>query len=623
MKAIRIISLLLAGCLLSALCACSGQNPLGSGGKELGSDASPAEISEAAMANFVQKLNKGNYVVEGGQSGVVNAYSPEQVYIVYGDKKKDSVTYAFMTLKGETFETMIDGSGKIGEVAFRTTENAIDALGETLPNYWMKVTGNNMWELFYNSVENPLEFTSNDWTVKYTLGAMGGYGQFTVQKMEEVHMTFDAVDPTTVHFTAVVPDETIVKYDDLDLTLKFGTAKPNNRIEQWLKKPVYPQERVYWTREDIQSYLDIVFGRGYGEAALPFPAVSSYAMSFDENAYSDFGAVILTDPHWTEKDVEEYKALLKSSGFAEGSGTIIDGSNATVYRKPLREEYGAYSQVYLEYDHGLVLVGDLYYDIPEYSGFEAVSAAVRKNGFLALPETDVFTEWKGQDSSGIYAEGIIYFVEFNFRMVMDLTYTDKNSAEAYLKNYAAILTENGFVSKFTAGEDNGYVESPNTCVSFEYRFDYMMDQPENTVCVKFENRKTLTVDELNAVMREHGLPETDFHGDINARDVAKYYFEMSGFEGVHLCIYQPYESVAAAEAYLNAYVPGLEEQGYYETDPKRFNCYRTFLYFNEDLKKYVAFQINPGDETGDTNICFEIVSIEPGNEDLMLSVIRR
>ncbi len=506
---------------------------------------------------------------------------------------------------------------------FRTTGNAIDALGEALPNSWVKITYNNMWELLYNSVENPLEFTSNEWAVKYTLGAIGGYGEFTLQKMEEVHMTFDAMDPTVVHFTAVVTDETFVKYDDLDLTMTFGSAKKNNNIKQWLKKPVYPQERVYWTDEDIESYLDIVFGRGYGEMALPFPAVSSYAMSFDQNAYSSYGAIILRDSHWTDKDIDDYKVLLKTNGFAEESGTIIDDSTATVYRKPLREEYNAYSQVYLEYDNGLVLVGNLHYDLPEYDGFESVSAAVEQNGFLALPETDVFTEWKGQDSAGIYAEGIQYFIEYNFRMVMDIAYTDKNSAKAYLDNYASKLIGNGFVRTFTAGEDDGHVESPNSCISFDYKFDYDMDQQENTVRVKFENRKTLSVEEAKAILESHGLPETDFHGDINARDTAKYYYEMAQFHGVHLCVYQPYESVAAAEAYLDKYVLELEKQGYMQTDPKKFNCYRPFLYFNEELKKYVAFEVNPGAGGTDTNIFFEIVSVEPDDSDLMLGVIRR
>ena len=118
------------------------------------------------------------------------------------------------------------------------------------------------------------------------------------------------------------------------MTLEFGTAKDNSSIKQWMDAPVYPDPRRDWTEEDVYV-LDQTFNRGYGKDVLPFPAVSSYAMSFDKNAYNDFTGILLMDPHWTEKDVEDYKELLKNSGYSEETGTIIDGSTATVYRRLL------------------------------------------------------------------------------------------------------------------------------------------------------------------------------------------------------------------------------------------------------------------------------------------------
>ena len=433
MKTRKIISLVLILCLLLALCACGQHSggPLGNAGENTeapadptdtpdetaapddgtdepddGTDqpdddagkpddtdepgsatgepdagSSPADVSAAGMENFIKKLSAGNYVVSGNEDAPqTNAVSPDQVYIVYGDKKNTSQTFAFMTLNGETFQAMIDGNGKLEQIAFLSTDNAIAYLGDLLPNSWITLTGN-IWDLFYNNPENPLEFTSNDGTVKKTLAGLGGFGQFTLSRMEEVHMVLDAQDPETVHFTAVITDAYPVVYDDLDVTLRFGAAKENNRIKQWMNKPEYPAGRTEWTENDIYL-LESIYNRDYGDKVLPFPAVSTYAMNMEEYTYQGKPGFLLTDPHWTEKDVEDYRSVLKTFGYTEESGTLTDGSTGTVYRKLLRGDYKAYAQLSLEYDYGLVLAGTRYYDAPSYDGLAAISGAVQENGSI-------------------------------------------------------------------------------------------------------------------------------------------------------------------------------------------------------------------------------------------------
>ena len=608
MKTVRIISLILAAALLSALCACGGEAKNGGSGllgaNKAGENASPADISAAAMDNFVARLEAGNYRVAGDQGPVTYAVSPEQVYVVYGEKKS-AETFAFMTLKGETFETVIEGGreGKIGEVVFVSTDSAIDVAGEILPNSWIGLTGGNMWEFFYNDPEAPLEFTSNDMNVKTTLAALGGYGEFTLNRMEEVHMILDAEDPAAVRFTAVVPDAGSVKYADLDLTLTFGAAESDKRIEQWLKKPVYPAPRTAWTREDIDG-LDQVFFRGYGEKALPFPSVSSYAMAFDKNAYSQFTGFLLMDPHWTEKDVEEYTALLKSSGYKEETGTRLDGSTGTVYRLLLREEYKAYAQLEVGFDKGLELVGRLYHERPEYDGREAISGVLEQKGFAALPETDVFTGWTAYDTTGGQSESWAYYFDYNFYMTFRLGYEDRAAARAYLEDYGAKLAQKGFLERFTPGEDDGRYTSANEFVVFDYKFS----ETDDTVTLLFNDQKSLSADEVRKLIRDHGLPETDIHGDIGAKDVARYRYEIGEFRGVFLFVYQPYASTEEAEKYLDSYAPGLEDQGYGRIDPQKVGSYRQFVYFNEDLRKYVGFDLLPAE--GSAQIFFEIVSVE-------------
>ncbi|MBR0144006.1 MAG: hypothetical protein IJM21_07505 [Clostridia bacterium] len=611
MKTTRIVSLILLASLLFALCACEGDAKDGGknllGGKKTGEGASPADVSEAAMENFVAKLEAGNYRVAGGQGPTTNVVSPEQVYVVYGEEGSADV-FAFMTLKGETFETKIErGSDRIEDVTFVSTDSAVDVAGGILPNSWIGLAGGNMWEFFYNDPNAPLEFTANDMNVKTTLAALGGYGEFTLSRMEEVHMILDAEDPTSVRFTAVVTDAGSVKYDDLDLTLTFGAAKSHKCIDQWLKKPVYPATRTSWTEDDIIA-LDQVFFKDYGEKVLPFPAVSSYAMSFDPNAFRQFSGILLVDPHWTEKDVGDYKALLKSHGYKEETGTRLDGSEGTVYRLLLREAYKACAQLEVSFDKGLRLVGTLYHEQPEYEGREAIGSLVEKKGFASFPETDVLTGWKAKDTTYSTTESWSYYFDYNFYMAFTLGFRDRAAAKAYLGDYAEKLLAKGFVSRFIAGGDNGQYTSTNGCVEFQYKFS----ETDDVVALTFKDKKSLTPDEVLQLLRDHGLPEADIHGDIAAWDVARYRYEIGEFHGLFLLVYQPYASAEEAEKYLDSYVPAMEEQGYVQFDPLKVGSVRQFVYFNEDLRKYVGFDLLRM-ENG-AQIFFEFVSIEPDQD---------
>ncbi len=597
MKIRKILSLLLAAIIMFACCSC------GDDGSVKPASDSPADISAAAMENFVRKLEKGNYVVTGGKNTVTTVYSPEQVYIRYGKGLRATV-FVFMTLKNETFKSVIEGTA-MGNAEFVSNGNAIDAVAEVLPNGWIGSSGGNMFEFFYNDVEKPLEFTSNDPAVKKTLAGLCGYGEFALSRMEEVRMTMDAVNPTAVRFNAVVGDDESGRhyYDDVDLTLTFGSAKEETHVKKWLKDPVYPPARTEWTEMDLAT-LGNAFMRDYGAMALPFPETASYAMIFDDHAYDEYLGIRLTDSHWTEKDLEAYKALLKSQGFSEVTGTRVDGTTGTVYRRLLRDEYSAYSQLELYYDDGMMIQGALYHDCPAYEGIEAISGAVQEHGFAPLPATDTFTGWTARDTAAAQTESWAYYFDYSFYMAFDLTYRDREAAKAYLSAYADSLNAAGLADTFMPGADDRRCASPNDYVSFHYKFS----EEDNTVRLLFKDQKSLTVDEVMDALKEHGLPETDIHGDIAANDAARYRYEISGFEGLFLSVYQPFASIQDAEHYLDEYVPGLEKQGYDIFDPEKVGSQRRFLYFNEELRKYVGFDLF-GDGNGAT-ILFEFASFE-------------
>ncbi len=325
--------------------------------------------------------------------------------------------------------------------------------------------------------------------------------------------------------------------------------------------------------------------------------------------------VLISDAHATEKDVEDYKALLVSRGYEPSEETLTDGTPVTVYRLLLRDDYRCYAELLPYFDNGLVLEGSLFYDEPSYDGLASISAAVAEKGFAPLDETDVFSGWYTVDTSASRSEGWAYYFTYDLYMQMLLSYSDFDSAKTYLEEYGSKLVDEGFAEAFFPGEEGGSFSSTNEFTSFRYTFN-----EDDTVLVEFKKEKCLTPEEVKALLAAHGIPETDIHGDIGARDATGYYHEISGFSGLHLNVYQPFDTVEEAEAFLDNYVAYQDEAGYYLFDPQKLGSQRNFLYFNEEEAKYVAFDLNL-EEEGAT-VFFEFVSIEP-DEELLESTVRK
>ena len=638
MKKTRIIALLLALALILSCSACAG--------KDEGSTAAPTEATksseteaptsadketeapteaptetephepdaETAMDNFVKKLQAGNYLVAPENYIRTNVYSPEQITFTH-EEESYADDFAFITLDGETFEGLLEDEG-VTEIAFAEPENAIDTLAYLLPNYWITASGGNMWNLFYNNIDNPLEFTSNDETVKTTLLGLAGYSEMALGFMEEVHVLLDDEDPTNVRFTAHIGETgTMIHYDDLDLTLQFGAGTSDPRVEKWLSDPTYPPTRTGWTRSDVAT-LDLVFQKDYGVMAVPFPEFASYAMIFDDDAYQERTEVLLKDAHATEKDVEEYKALLLANGYQEAAKELADGTTESVYRKLLREEYSAYAELEPVFDNGFELTGRMHFEEQEYEGQAAINAVLAEKGFAEMPETDIFTGWKATDQAPSRSEGWLYFFDYNLYMPFILQYDDADAAQKYIDDYCRQLEKKGLKAAYAPTEERGEYGSPNGRITFKYTYDL-----DNTVILEFKNEKTYTPEQVNALLAEHGLPAADIHGDIAARDLTRYYYNIAEFRGLHISVYQPFDSTEDAEAFLDGYAAVLEENGYEYTNPQAVGSNRSFLFWNEEQAKYVGFDLNRGEDSA--TVFFEFVSIEPEEESALEGALRR
>lgn len=557
--------------------------------------------AETAMNNFLTKLTSGNYVVEPSDYVKTTVQSPEVVYIT--DIPGSLLNVAFVTLNGETFQGYLD-ENEMTDIEFYAPGKAIDAVADILPNNWINIADGNIWNLFYNNVSNPLEFTSKDENVKTTLLGLAGYSNMVLEVMEEVHMELDKEDPSSVHFTAAIGDMGMYHYDDLDVTLKFGTASSDARIEKWLKNPTYPERRAKWDVYDIGT-LDNVFMRDYGEIAVPFPEFASYALIFDSKAYSERREVELHDAHATEKNVEDYVALLLSRGYEKVS---LDNGD-TGYRLLLREEKKAYAELEVSYDNGFALVGRMHYETPSYEGIAAINEPLRNNGFAELKDTDVLEGWMAVDSAVSRSEGWLYYFNYDLYLQASLTFSDREAAEAYFEEYGDRMKKLGYSE--TYAPNGALFENGNGFRSFTYMFS---EEQEGLVQIVFKNERSLTADEVNSLIREYNLPEANVHGDIGARDHTTYYHNLSGFTGLNMIIYQPFDTMADAEAFLDSYTAYMEELGYDYVNPQTVGSYRNFAYFNEQLLKYVGFDLM--DYGSHAMVTLEYNSSEPEEKGL-------
>ncbi|MBQ1316923.1 MAG: hypothetical protein IIY46_05505, partial [Lachnospiraceae bacterium] len=224
----------------------------------------PAEVSsEKAMDNFLQKLG-GNYVIESAGFLKTSAYSKDLVIFDYADDDA-YLDFAVMGVDNEVFQAFLDADG-VKDVSYIGEGDAVTAASSRLLNYWLDAAEGNIYNLFYNDTEKPLQFVSYEDVVKKSAASFCGYGDNAIQKMHEVYLILDAEDPSSAQITAVVDDDPVARiyFDDVDVKVTFGEAEPDARAEAWMHSPVYPEARTAWDDSDIFVF-NSVFLPGYGE----------------------------------------------------------------------------------------------------------------------------------------------------------------------------------------------------------------------------------------------------------------------------------------------------------------------------------------------------------------------
>ena len=316
-------------------------------------EESPADISEKAMDSFLAKVDAGNYTIDAAGYLKTKVCSNNPVIFDYTDEVHND--FAVMAIDNEVFQGFLTEEG-VENVTFLGEGHATDIAESRLINHWTseEVSEGNIYNLFYNSTEEPLTFVSHDENLKAHVLGLAGYSDAVGRLMHDVYLTFDSEDPTLAHLTCEMDEDRVARIapDDIDITITFNDAQSDPRADSWISDPAYPAAQTAWDSADYFLF-NSVFLTGADVEVIPFPSFASYAMLIDKESFMTNDCIRIRDSRATEKDMSDYANKLIESGFTEVKETDSEGVEKTYYRKLLREEYKCYASVELEYDNGV------------------------------------------------------------------------------------------------------------------------------------------------------------------------------------------------------------------------------------------------------------------------------
>lgn len=547
-----------------------------------------AASSEATMDNFLRKIEEGDYTMNVEGYLKTTAYSRDLVYFDYTEENFNDFTV--MSVENESFQGFLKGEG-LEDIRFLGEGQAIDVAREKLVSAWVDLADGNIYNFFYNDVEDPLKFVSYDDTLKDNVRQLVGNPETSLRLMHEVYLIMDQEDPTVVHIQAEMDDDVVARtnYDDIDIVITFGDAEDNEVSEAWMKDPTYPAARTGWTEED-EFIFTSVFMTFDGEEVLPFPTFASYALINDGRDFFLTDQVTIRDCHATEENVKEYTDLLAANGFAEVKDKAEDGTEGTFYRKMLREEYACYASVQVSYDEGMNLIAKKYYDSPVYEDLGAINAAITAQGYPELPASEVISSVYAIDQANATIESWLYFFDYDMVLYVEIPLEDEEAIRAYLDEYSQALTDANFhsttedetdeeeVINLTQSTDklkklqallglepDEMMENANGYANFRYHFE------DGKVTLLYKAQHYYTHEETEAMIAGAGFPLVQFPGGdtFGSRDLKKFEKVTYGKDcRLFVMVSQSFPTTEEAENFLNNLEATMNAAGYDRENPE-------------------------------------------------------
>ena len=519
---------------------------------------------ELMMENFVKNVDACNYTVTG-EDFRISVCSKDLV--IYEFNRSGYNDFAAMSVKNETynvdevFQAFIK-NGELKNLQFVEYGNSIDACSSKLLalNYLTDLYGDNMFDAFYNVVDNDGTFVSYNSDLRYLMQKLGTYSEMISSSMEEVYLIIDDEEASGATLTAHVYNAASRMDFDITYHIEFNNATSLDVVDEWMESPVYPTNPVDWSMEQAGA-IDTLFNLYSTEEsckAVPFIDGASYALYLDSQSALYYNEIIIYDAHATETIYNNYLAKLDTLGFVEAT----DEDGDPCYRLKLRDESKCYSQIYVEYEDGISVLAEIYYDFTKYTGLDTINPLIDGNGFVELENDTNLVSVKAYDATMAEEESYIYQSEYAMVLFVDMEFSDEASMEDYLDEYLEALEEAGYICNQSMFNVYPYYTSEDTLNSIYYNMDYV-----NTLLqFKYIAEKKYTLTEINTKITAKGYDGLAFNTglvNLTAKDGVKHELILNGknYE-LYFEVKAIFDYYTSCDAFVDAYIDTLENSGF-------------------------------------------------------------
>ena len=548
-----------------------------------------ANVSEAAMDNFLDLIEEGNYVIRADGYLSINVVSQDLVCGSYDNSPNDNFTV--MSLDNDVF--YIDYYyGQIDTLMYVMQGNAIYASSERLPNQFNDV--DNIWDVFTNQAEAPLTFISSNATLKELFKFYAGIHGMGAPVVTQVSMVLDNVYPSVVHLIATFETDPGDGYIH-DVTISFGGAVGEELAIAWMNDTnrEYPEALTDWG--GYTQTINQVFLPGYADIAIPFPTFASYALSLvytgEEN--TDNGDIIITDPKYGPLAALAYASILNDNGFTQ------DENDNYHFTKVIRADTTCTSNIDISFDNGFTITAYKTYDFPEYDTLNDINTVITEKGFLQLTSNENLNNWYAIDTHYYSIESFNYLFNYDLMLEVRCGFESESEMDSYLTTYTNALISDGF--KFVDDEQD-YWESKTQAGVKSFRYRYL---DGNTITMLFKSEAYMSPAATNTFIASMGFPTLDNLSTIldESKDSTMYNNIQHGKDWEKsLTIYLTFESAAACESYLATYFLALSELQFGEYSQAATGISKQMVFAQFDLNLGIGIDAFEG--SNEANIIF-------------------
>jgi len=549
-------------------------------------------ISEKAMNSFLNKIQAQGYMMVGGD--LTTAVYDQNMVTWFFKEGTPYDDHFCATVNGESYYGFIDYDlESVAALQFVDKKPSTEVFDSSLPTYFLNnaISGGNIWSIFHNNdQEHPMRYRgSQDLSLYQIICRFCNLDEDVIPPtMQDLVLELDAVDVNVATLTFKYNPGGTHDLKDGSVTITFNEeVRRSDYVLAWVNDPnrQYPTpigEYGKWPNDyigNIDSIFSIQLGLD-GNDPLPYDDFFSYATNYNYETIKYDGFMRIHDFHAGEEELAQYKQTLLDNNYVQRT----DVEEIVFRSKTLRERegYKLYSEITLELDDGLVIIGQKYYTSYKYEGRTDINDHLKdaSDKYIELPDSENIISWSAEDNTFRAFEDKGCSYDTNLYMHVYLEYSDADAMDSYLDNYFAIYLKDGFVFNEHDGTYSKADLASRTVVKIS-------DNDNDVADILFYNYRRILPSEGYQVMVDAGFPSPDLP-DANVESILEqkdYYRLMFGgiLEHYYWATFT-FESNEDLLSFVDSYVSELLNAGFVKAPEVDFTC----RYKNSDESRRIV-----------------------------------